>query len=57
MHVHAAPANNKRMSRVLWISMVATLAYVALTLLAGLRAHSLAHLINVRQPIGRLALD
>jgi cobalt-zinc-cadmium efflux system protein len=42
MHVHAAPANNKRMSRVLWVSMLATLAYVALTLLAGLRAHSLA---------------
>ncbi|WP_263358472.1 cation diffusion facilitator family transporter [Acidicapsa ligni] len=30
------------MGRILWISMLATLAYVALTLLAGLRAHSLA---------------
>jgi cobalt-zinc-cadmium efflux system protein len=44
--MHAAPAGHsgaeKRMSRVLWISMVATLLYVALTLIAGLRAHSLA---------------
>ncbi len=30
------------MSRVLWFSMLATLLYVALTLVAGLRAHSLA---------------
>ena len=46
MHVHAAPAGNgqtqKRMTRVLWFSMLATLLYVALTLVAGLRAHSLA---------------
>ena len=45
MHVHAAPsgkAASKRTSTVLWISMLATLAYVALTLLAGIRAHSLA---------------
>ena len=46
MHVHAAPASNgqtqKRMTRVLWFSMLATLLYVALTLVAGLRAHSLA---------------
>src|SRR5476651_1395717 len=46
MHVHAAPAGHgpseKRTSRVLWISMLATLAYVGLTLVAGLRAHSLA---------------
>jgi cobalt-zinc-cadmium efflux system protein len=46
MHVHAAPAGQnqtqKRMSRVLWLSMLATLLYVALTLVAGLRAHSLA---------------
>ncbi|HTJ29667.1 MAG TPA: cation diffusion facilitator family transporter [Acidobacteriaceae bacterium] len=46
MHMHAAPAGQgnaqKRMSRVLWISMAATLAYVAVTLIAGLRAHSLA---------------
>jgi cobalt-zinc-cadmium efflux system protein len=30
------------MTRVLWVSMLATLLYVALTLVAGLRAHSLA---------------
>ena len=42
MHVHAAPAGQKRTSRVLWFSMLATLVYVALTLVAGLRAHSLA---------------
>ena len=42
MHVHAAPAGHKQMSRVLWFSMLATLLYVALTLVAGLRAHSLA---------------
>ena len=45
MHVHAAPSGkgaSKRTSTVLWISMLATLAYVALTLFAGIRAHSLA---------------
>jgi cobalt-zinc-cadmium efflux system protein len=46
MHVHAAPAGHgpgaKKTSRVLWFSMLATLLYVALTLVAGLRAHSLA---------------
>jgi cobalt-zinc-cadmium efflux system protein len=46
MHVHATPggqsAGDKRIKRVLWISMLATLVYVALTLVAGLRAHSLA---------------
>jgi cobalt-zinc-cadmium efflux system protein len=44
--MHAAPAGHgsaeKRVSRVLWISMLATLLYVVLTLVAGLRAHSLA---------------
>ncbi len=40
MHVHAAPT--AKMQQVLRLSLVATLAYVALTLLAGLRAHSLA---------------
>jgi cobalt-zinc-cadmium efflux system protein len=39
MHVHAAPT---KMQRVLRISLAATLAYVVLTLVAGLRAHSLA---------------
>jgi len=49
MHVHAAssPASTKksganRTKTVLRISLVATLAYVVVTLLAGLRAHSLA---------------
>ena len=45
MHVHAAPASSKasrRTQSVLRFSLVATLAYVALTLVAGLRAHSLA---------------
>lgn len=43
MHVHAAPSGKSgKTSQVLWISMVATLLYVLLTLLAGLRAHSLA---------------
>jgi cobalt-zinc-cadmium efflux system protein len=44
MHVHAAPAGPgaKRTQSVLQISLVATLAYVAVTFVAGLRAHSLA---------------
>jgi len=44
MHVHAAPssAGANRTQAVLRISLVATLAYVALTFAAGLRAHSLA---------------
>jgi cobalt-zinc-cadmium efflux system protein len=40
MHVHATPTG--KMQRVLRISLAATLAYVLITLLAGLRAHSLA---------------
>jgi cobalt-zinc-cadmium efflux system protein len=42
MHVHAASAGQGKTRRVLWFSMLATLLYVALTLFAGLRAHSLA---------------
>jgi cobalt-zinc-cadmium efflux system protein len=42
MHVHATPAGSGKTSRILWLSMLATLAYVVLTLIAGLRAHSLA---------------
>jgi cobalt-zinc-cadmium efflux system protein len=44
MHVHAAPAGSgaDRTQSVLRFSLVATLAYVVLTLVAGLRAHSLA---------------
>ncbi len=40
MHVHGA--NTVAMQRVLRISLIATLGYVVLTLLAGLHAHSLA---------------
>ena len=47
MHVHAAPPNTdlpgaKRTTAVLRFSLVATLAYVVVTFVAGLRAHSLA---------------
>jgi cobalt-zinc-cadmium efflux system protein len=44
MHVHAAPAGPgaSRTQTVLRISLVATLAYVVVTFVAGLRAHSLA---------------
>ncbi|GGH01292.1 cation transporter [Silvibacterium dinghuense] len=40
MHVHVSSTG--KMQRILRISLAATLGYVALTLLAGLRAHSLA---------------
>lgn len=44
MHVHAAPSASgaDRTQSVLRFSLVATLAYVVLTFVAGLRAHSLA---------------
>jgi cobalt-zinc-cadmium efflux system protein len=42
VHVHATPAGSGKTSRILWLSMLATLAYVVITLVAGLRAHSLA---------------
>jgi cobalt-zinc-cadmium efflux system protein len=44
MHVHAAPASagTNRTQSVLRFSLVATLAYVAVTFVAGIRAHSLA---------------
>jgi cobalt-zinc-cadmium efflux system protein len=43
MHVHATLSPNaKRTTAVLRISLVATLAYVAVTFIAGLRAHSLS---------------
>lgn len=44
MHVHAAPTPTgaSRTKSVLSISLVATLAYVVVTFIAGLRAHSLA---------------
>jgi cobalt-zinc-cadmium efflux system protein len=40
MHVHGA--NTRSMQRVLRLSLIATIGYVALTLAAGLHAHSLA---------------
>src|ERR1035437_9140070 len=43
MHLHAAPSPGaNRTTSVPRFSLVATLAYVALTFVAGLRAHSLA---------------
>jgi cobalt-zinc-cadmium efflux system protein len=44
MHVHAAPSPTgaSRTKSVLGFSLVATLAYVVVTFIAGLRAHSLA---------------
>lgn len=48
MHVHAAPSADshlpgaKRTTTVLQVSLLATLAYVVVTFVAGLRAHSLA---------------
>src|ERR1700677_3794755 len=44
MHVHAAPDSptSGRTKAVLRFSLVATLAYVVVTFVAGLRAHSLA---------------
>ena len=44
MHVHAAPAGPaaKKTALVLRVSLAATLAYVVVTFVAGLRAHSLA---------------
>jgi cobalt-zinc-cadmium efflux system protein len=44
MHLHAAPSGSGtgRTQSVLRFSLVATLAYVAVTFVAGLRAHSLA---------------
>jgi cobalt-zinc-cadmium efflux system protein len=42
MHVHAAPAGASRTKSVLRFSLVATLAYVVVTFVAGIRAHSLS---------------
>ena len=50
MHLHAAPASSgtNRTQSVLRISLAATLIYVAVTFVAGLRAHSLALLSEAR---------
>jgi cobalt-zinc-cadmium efflux system protein len=42
MHVHAGATQDGKTSQVLRISLVVTLAYIALLVIAGLRAHSLA---------------
>jgi cobalt-zinc-cadmium efflux system protein len=42
MHVHASPGNDAATSRVLRISLVVTLVYIVLLVVAGIRAHSLA---------------
>src|ERR1039457_7172520 len=42
MHAHASDARNGTTSRVLRISLVVTLAYIVLLVVAGIRAHSLA---------------
>lgn len=42
MHVHASHGGGEKTSRVLRISLFVTLGYIALLVIAGLRAHSLA---------------
>ncbi len=42
MHAHASAADDTATSRVLRVSLVVTLAYIILLVVAGLRAHSLA---------------
>src|SRR5271157_5266970 len=42
MHVHASAGNDGATSKVLRISLVVTLVYIALLVVAGVRAHSLA---------------
>jgi cobalt-zinc-cadmium efflux system protein len=42
MHVHGGHSSGERTSRVLRVSLVVTLAYIVLLVVAGIRAHSLA---------------
>src|SRR5271165_4787599 len=42
MHVHASASNDAATSRLLRISLLVTLVYIALLVVAGIRAHSLA---------------
>src|SRR5437868_15203180 len=42
MHVHASPRTSEKTSRVLRVSLVVTLVYIVLLVVAGIRAHSLA---------------
>src|SRR6516225_10766933 len=42
MHVHASPGDGATSSRMLQLSLLVTLAYIVLLVIAGIRAHSLA---------------
>src|SRR5438874_8678257 len=42
MHVHASPGTTEKTSRVLRVSLIVTLAYIVLLVVAGIRSHSLA---------------
>src|SRR3981189_2319342 len=42
MHMHAGHGHSERTGRVLRISLVATMLYIVLLVVAGIRAHSLA---------------
>src|SRR6266404_8087031 len=42
MHVHAGHAHSERTGRVLRISLAATMLYIVLLIVAGIKAHSLA---------------
>src|SRR2546422_9074509 len=42
MHVHGGHSPDEKTSRVLRVSLVVTLAYIVLLIVAGIRAHSLA---------------
>ncbi len=42
MHLHASHSGSERTSRVLRVSLVVTLAYIVLLVIAGIRSHSLA---------------
>jgi cobalt-zinc-cadmium efflux system protein len=42
MHVHASPGDGANSSRMLQVSLLVTLAYIVLLVIAGIRAHSLA---------------
>jgi cobalt-zinc-cadmium efflux system protein len=42
MHAHASDHGNKRATRILRFSLVVTLAYIVLLVVAGIRSHSLA---------------
>ena len=42
MHAHASHGGNERATRILRFSLVVTLAYIVLLVIAGIRSHSLA---------------